>query len=236
MSVDEAIAFFKKDKKRAVAIVVIALLILALIIYGIYRLFKLIHVKQATDEQMFAAVTNTIIDNLEGGYYNPNTTNLNDADYSTSGETMFGIDRANGGSLNTGDAGVQFWNLIDTDRQANPSVWKWLYRGGALEGQLRDLTVQIMEPEYQSLAARYLNTAAIDLVHSDNGLLLHFIYATWNGSGFFKKFATKINDAVANGTTDIGQLRQIALDSRTQDPNKIIYQQGPKITPLIMTA
>jgi hypothetical protein len=232
MSVDEAIAFFKKDKKRAVAIVVIALLILALIIYGIYRLFKLIHVKQATDEQMFAAVTNTIIDNLEGGYANPQTMNLG-PQYSTSGETMFGIDRLNGGSINTSDAGVQFWNLIDNTRDTS---WVWNYKGGAIAGQLKDLTLQMMEPEYQSLAARYLDTAAIDLVHSDNGLLLHFIYATWNGPGWFKKFADAINDAVSNGTTDIGQLRQIALDSRTQSGNILISQEGPKITPLIMTA
>jgi len=194
----------------------------------------------AVDKNRFKTVTNIVIDKLEGGYFNPNWHNVGDSRYSNSGETMFGIDRKAGGSLNDTVAGKQFWSIIDKNK--TPQVWKWNYKGGALAAQLKDLTSEIMYPQYESLANRYLTPQTKAIVDSDNRLLFHFIYAAWNGSGWFKKFATDMNQAVASGSTNSDKLVQVALDSRTKEglrpgsaPNSLVAQGGNKIAGFINT-
>lgn len=194
----------------------------------------------SVDKNRFKTVTNIVIDKLEGGYYNPTWHNVGDSRYGNSGETMFGIDRKAGGTLNDTIAGKQFWAIIDKNK--NPQVWKWNYKGGTLAPQLKDLTSEIMYPQYESLSSRYLTPKAKSIVDSDNRLLFHFIYATWNGSGWFKKFATDINKAVDNGITNTDKLTQVALDSRTKEglkagspPNSLIAQGGNKIAGFINT-
>jgi hypothetical protein len=66
--------------------------------------------------------------------------------------------------------------------------------------------------------------------------MYHFVYAAWNGSGWFKKFARDVSTAVSNGTTDPAILAKIAIDSRTKEglsdgsaPNQLIAQGGKKI-------
>lgn len=166
----------------------------------------------STTQGNFDEMTKLVINKIEGGYYNP------DWHYKKamgrSGETMFGIDRKHGGNLNTSPAGVEFWSIIDKNKSKD--VWKHGYRGGDLENQLRDLVVKIMKPHYTTLSEKYLTSEARQIVNSDNPLLFHFIYASWNGSGFFKKFAEKINKAVKDGVTSREELRDLAIESRKE--------------------
>jgi hypothetical protein len=166
----------------------------------------------STTQGNFEDMTKLVINKIEGGYYNP------EWHYKKvmgrSGETMFGIDRRHGGTLNTSPAGVEFWSIIDKNKSKD--VWKHGYRGGELENQLRDLVVKIMKPHYTQLSEKYLSDEARQIVNSDNPLLFHFIYASWNGSGFFKKFAEKINKAVKDGVTSREELKDLAIDSRKE--------------------
>lgn len=158
----------------------------------------------------FKEVTKKVIERIEGGYYNPSW-HYKPA-MGKSGETMFGIDRKHGGTLNTGAAGTEFWNIIDKNKSR--SVWTHGYRGGALAEKLTDLVVEIMRPHYENLAKKYLSPKSLEVVSSSKPLLFHFIYASWNGPGFFKKFAEDINKKVSQGVTSDEELQDVALDSR----------------------
>lgn len=186
-------------------------------------------------------MTALVIDNLEGGYYHPDMLKdgrVKDFRYSNSGETMFGIDRKAGGSINTTSAGKKFWNIIDT---ANASKnWKWNYKGGPLEDTLKLGASDVMYPGYEKNSKNYLSPDAKQIVDSDNRLLFHFIYGTWNGPGWFKKFAGDINKAVSSGVKDTDKLTKIAIDSRTKEglkpgskPDSLIAQGGNKIAGFI---
>tara|TARA_R110000868_G_scaffold384776_3_gene652396 strand:- start:916 stop:1683 length:768 start_codon:yes stop_codon:yes gene_type:complete len=213
------------------------------------------------DKDKFKSVTKLVIDKLEGGYFHPNMRTANPkkfGSYHRSGETMFGLDRHAGhglyystprksddvlSNLKNIESGVytyktpeskEFWTTIDKANAKNN--WKWLYRGGSLENKLKDLTAEIMLPSYERNAVNYLDAKTREIVETDNRLLFHFIYASWNGSGWFKKFASDMNKAVKSGTTDTNKLAQIALNSRTKEgyktgsaPNSLIAQGGRKI-------
>lgn len=184
----------------------------------------------------FIDSTKLVIDQLEGGYFNPAWHNVGDKRYSTSGETMFGLDRLQGKQETTAK-GKEFWSLIDKNK--SKEVWKWNYKGGNLGNKLKDLAVEIMYPLYSNNAKLYLNDKAKQIIEKDPALLFHFIYATWNGPGWFKKFATDINTAVNNGVTN---LQAVAINSRTKEglkkgsqPNSLIAQGGEKIKKLFAT-
>ena len=186
---------------------------------------------------MFQSVVFQIIDNLEGGYYHPDMLldgRVKDKRYSNSGETMYGIDRLKGGSINNTIAGKKFWSLIDN--AGARSKWRWNYKGGQLEPELKTLAAQMILPLYNNLSNNYLTKKAIEIVNKNAVLLFHFVYATYNGAGWFKKFATDINTALASGILDPMQLIQIALNSRIKEgltkgsrPNSLIIQSAKKI-------
>lgn len=158
----------------------------------------------------FKKMTELVIDKLEGGYYNPNW-HYKSA-MGRSGETMFGIDRKHGGSLNTSSAGIEFWDTIDKNK--NKKVWKHYFRGGNLEQRLKDLVVKIMEPHFNNLFHKYLSPKSQKIVNNSNSLLFHFIYASWNGPGYFQKFAEAFNNAVDDGVTSVSELKKVAIQSR----------------------
>lgn len=188
------------------------------------------------DDDKFEEMTKLVIDKLEGGYYHPDMLTdgrIKDKRYKSSGETMFGIDRKNGGSINTSPAGQQFWKIIDN---ANARTeWSWLYRGGSYEEELKTLVVKMMKPRYDDFSNRYLSKEAQEIVKNDDKLLFNFIYATWNGSGWFQTFAAPINKAVIRGNTDPSTLSTIALNSRLNSSNSLIKQGGGKIQTLFNT-
>lgn len=192
------------------------------------------------DSEQFKKATTLVIDNLEGGYYNPKWHNTKDFRYGSSGETMFGIDRLNGGAINTSEAGKKFWSIIDANK--NPQVWEWNYKGGPQEGILKDLAGQIMQPTYESFAKSFMSPQLRETVEKDPRLLFHFIYAVWNGSGWFLKFSKDIEAAMAKGVHDSDGLVRVAMDSRTKEgytkgspPDSLSKQTGDKINSFINT-
>lgn len=179
----------------------------------------------------FLRLAEIVIDKLEGGYFHPdmltdgrlpNTDRLKRI-YGISGETMMGIDRKNGGSLNTTPAGKKFWALIDS---SNKQKWKWNYKGGSLEPQLRRLAAEILYPHFLKLHNMFLSAKAQKVIARDERLFLHFVYATWNGAGRFREFANKFNSAVQH-TTNKDRLVQIAMQHRL-DRNNSLYAMGVK--------
>jgi hypothetical protein len=191
----------------------------------------------AIAKDKFANITTSVVNKLEGGYYNPLWHGVPKG-FERSGETMFGIDRKAGGALNTSVAGKKFWSIIDANK--SKEIWKHGYRGGSLENQLTSLAIEIMYPEYVRLSDKYLTEKASNIVNSDARLVFHFAYGTWNGAGWFKKFANDINKAINSGVTDTTKLTNIAIASRTKEglkegsnPNEMIAKSGKKIAGFI---
>jgi hypothetical protein len=176
----------------------------------------------------FDKEVNKVIDNLEGGYYHPN---MNSSDMGKSGETMMGMDRKYGADFAQTSAGKEFWKLIDNAEAKNN--WKRNYMGGPLESRLRALVTKMIQPEYERLSNSYLSEEAREIVNKSPNLMFHFIYSTWNGSGWFQKFANKINEAVNDGVTKISDLESIAMKSRKESGNSIIASGGQKISKLL---
>jgi hypothetical protein len=168
----------------------------------------------------FNEMIDKIIDNFEGGYYDPVT--MKSAAMGDSGETMYGMDAKASDMLQT-SAGKQFWDLIHEDKQKNPSCWKLEYDPAKSSGkcsnpslarQLKNLIAQIMKPEYDKLSNQYLTPEAKDIVNSTPELLFNFTYLVWNGAGFFKKFSNVLNDKVKSGIKDPKELAKIMIDYR----------------------
>lgn len=176
-------------------------------------------------------VTVKVIQILEGGYFHPDMMKDGrmkpNALYSTSGETMFGIDRKAGGAINDTPAGRKFWGLIDGAGWAKNA--KWNYKGGALAGELATLAAEIIRPEVEKNFKRYLTPEARAIVNSSPRLLFHFIYGTWNGAGWFKHFASVINGAVKAGETNPANLFDLAIKSRTEIFPKWAGERGRKL-------
>lgn len=176
----------------------------------------------ASGSDDFMTITKKVIDNFEGGYWNhwqckshPYTSMFN-----RSGETMFGLDRKAGNIENISSDGKEFFKIIDDEKKKLGmsefcKKWKWGYRGGELEGKLKDLAAKIMKGQYEKNMSAFVNDEETKKrIESNKGLILHMSYATWNGPGFFKKFARKLKDAVKKGKSN-KELVQIAKDDRT---------------------
>ena len=183
----------------------------------------------------FIDVTKKIINEFEGGYWNPSCSNFSGSKhpsksgiYSNSTETMFGLDRYNG-NIESIPSGKLFFELIDQEKedmgaeQINQKEWKnldnfckkwkWNYKGGELQDKLTNLAALTMEKFYNDNVKSYLNDETKKVIESNRGLLLHFSYATWNGMGYFKKFAKSMNDAVKEGKP-MDELLKIAKKDR----------------------
>jgi hypothetical protein len=120
-----------------------------------------------------------------------------------------------------------FWTTIDNANARKN--WSWNYKGGSQEGKLKTLASRILYPRYEYLANKYLLPDAKKLVESDPRILFHFIYAIWNGPGWFKKFAEKFNQAVLQGVKNRDSLLEVALNSRINSGNSLIKSGGLKI-------
>jgi predicted nucleotidyltransferase len=163
----------------------------------------------------FGTMTNIIINKIEGGYYNPEW--HYQSAMGKSGETMFGMDRIYGKDLFNSGEGKEFWRIIDANKSKD--VWTHNFNGGDLKEKLIKLVTGIMEEEYDKNSSNYLTSEAKKIVDTNNGLKFHFLYACWNGKGFFKMFANKINQAVSDGITDPNKLLSIAINSRLDSPS-----------------
>lgn len=174
-----------------------------------------------------------IIDLIEGGYYHPIMKERNPSKYAVmgkSGETMFGMDREHGRQEEMSSAGKEFWRLIDAEDAKNN--WKHEYvlnDNPNLRNKLIDLSVDIQYPQFLDLSDRYLNDDAKALVMSDPKLKINFLYATYNGSGWFQKFARKFNQKVDEGVRDIKELQDYAIQIRNESGNSLIRRTGKKM-------
>lgn len=188
--------------------------------------------KQPVGQTDFDKIVQDVIDNLEGGYYHPNMTKdgrlKSKGGMGNSGETMFGMDRKHGKGFAQSSAGREFWGLID--KAGASENWDYNYRGGSLENRLKPLVTKMIQPVYDSLSKQYLSDEARKIVQSDPKLTFNFAYATWNGPGWFQKFAKKINQAVEDGITDPEELAKVAIDARLQSGNSLIAQGGRKVS------
>jgi hypothetical protein len=187
----------------------------------------------------FSEVFKNIIEKIEGGYYHPDMVYggrgfpKGSKAMGDSGETMFGVDRKHGGEINNTAEANQFWNIID--KAGASKKWVWDYRGGNLESRLVILAITVMQDAYDRFANRYLSTEAKKIVDSDQGLLTHFGYATWNGPGWFRKFADSINTEVKSGNKDPKKLLRKGLSDRKVASNKLISNSAEKIEQILGT-
>lgn len=181
----------------------------------------------------FADVTKQVIAYLEGGYYNPRYHITGDSRYGTSGETMFGIDKVAGGSINKTKAGIAFWKKIDEAQ--TKTKWKWNYiPSDPLQKDLLDLAVQVMQPVYESNMKAYIADANLQkIIESDGRLLFNFVYACWNGPGWFQRWSKEIKKAYKAGKTDSEDLLKLFVSLRTSSSNSLINQGGNKIKKLV---
>lgn len=209
------------------------------------------------DKNYFTAATVQVIKSFEGGYFHPKMYIKNPnkfSQYGTSGETMFGLDRHAGFDLyykgkrkaksvqdnlkfiESGayeyktPAAKEFWGIID--RADAKNKWKWLDRGFENEDKLTLLASEIIYPEFLRLSDKYLKTdEAKKIVFSDPRLLFHFVYATWNGEGFFKFYANKLLDKIET-TKNLDSIINDQLNFRINSKYSQIRDTGAKMAKL----
>jgi len=193
----------------------------------------------------FAQVTKEVVINLEGGYYHPNMLKdgrVKDQRYGSSGETMYGLDRKAGGpEINSCAPCRQFWGTLDSIGASRS--WKWNYMpGDPLQTTLLNLVVGIMEPLFNKSLNLYVPEKEIQaVIKSDGRLLFNFVYAQWNGPGWFKGWANQIRIAYKNGKTSAEDLLVLFVEKRVDNTgiignksnNSLIAQGGRKIAKIV---
>jgi hypothetical protein len=171
-----------------------------------------------TVDSKWDKITKKVIDEFEGGYWNPKCGHTTKG-MGISTETMFGLDRYNGNIESTPE-GKEFFKLID-DEKTNLGMkqfckkWTWGYRGGELEDRLKTLASEIMKKHYDNNSKNYFSPELKERVESNDRLLMHFSYASWNGSGFFQKFAKSLDDGIKSGKSDEELVKQAISDRKS---------------------
>lgn len=218
--------------------------------------------------ETFKPIVKVVINKLEGGYFHPNMRTNNPEKfgvYHRSGETYLGLDRFAGHDLfystkrkadnvladlsyiednsytYKNEASKQFWQSIDNADAKNK--WSWnSFAPQPLKNKLQNLAAEIIYSRFLTNWKNYLTEKSIKLIEKSPKLIFHFAYATWNGSGWFKKFAADINEATAGGETNISNLITIALNSRIKEglkkgseANSLIKKGGEKIKEIFKT-
>lgn len=168
-------------------------------------------------ELSFNKITQLTIDNIEGGYYNPQL--HYDSGMGKSGETLFGMDRKTGVEFVNSSRGKEFWNLVDQDRKKNPKKWVRYYKlddNPGLKQRLVDIvSSQWLPNEYSKFSNTYIKDSETKkIINSDPKLKFHMAYACWNGSGFFKGFAEHLTNLVKKGIKDTNKLFNAAVQNR----------------------
>jgi len=186
--------------------------------------------------EQFGPMTDIVIDNFEGGYYNPNMLkNFNAKDQAllkSSGETMFGLDRMAGAQLAIYPEWKQFWDVVDNDRLTNVGKWRYNYKGGLIAPKLKRLAAGIMYKWFSYLAGRHILISSMDEIANDQRLIIHFSYACWNGEGWFEKYSKALNDAIKKFPGQKDAIFNESIKARTMAvtklwlPNRAIRQQG----------
>jgi hypothetical protein len=98
-----------------------------------------------------------------------------------------------------------------------------------LYNELRGLVVEMMKPEFNQFSKLFLSPESAAIVSKDPALTFHFVYAVFNGSGWFQRFAKVVNRAVADGNTDPKSLLQLAMQDRVATNSSLMNQVGAKV-------
>ena len=171
--------------------------------------------------------------NLEGGYYHPDMLKdgrVKDQRYKNSGETLWGIDRK---VVETPEE-AKFWAIIDN--YGARKKWKW--NEFPLNENLFKLASQIIKKEFDRLMNKYVSTDLQRVIYSNPLLLLNFVYAVYNGAGWFRAFAEKIQTAYDSGNHDAESLNNLFNALRKNNiglignkyNSSLIAQTGNKIS------
>jgi hypothetical protein len=177
----------------------------------------------------FMKITKRVIDKFEGGYWNPKCGHPT-AGMGKSTETMFGLDRYNGNIESTPD-GREFFKIIDRQKSKMGmssfcKKWKWGYRGGENEDELKNLAASVMKNYFDKNMSTFVKDSKTkDKILNIPSITLHMSYATWNGPRFFQNFARSLEKGVKSGKSD-KELINIAINDRK---NLGIGRQGPVV-------
>ena len=82
---------------------------------------------------------------------------------------------------------------------------------------LKDLVVKNRKASFDRNMSKYVNAETKQKVESIPGLTLHMSYATWNGPGFFKKFAKSLESKIKTGASDKEQIGRASCRERVSD-------------------
>ena len=169
-------------------------------------------------------ITKKVIDKFEGGYWNPKCGHTTKG-MGISTETMFGLDRYNGNIESTPE-GKEFFRIIDNEKSdlgMSKFCKKWFhnYKGGNLENTLKTLAAKIMKHQYDNNSKNYFSPELRKRVEANDRLLMHFSYASWNGPGYFQKFAKSLEGGIKAGKSDEELIKQAISDRK----NTNLYNQ-----------
>jgi hypothetical protein len=95
--------------------------------------------------------------------------------------------------------------------------------------KLRVLAANYIKPFYAKNMKRFLSPEAAAIVNNYAPLTFNFIYATWNGEGWFKRFAKALNKDVEKGNVDPKKLNDLVNDVRFGSGSSLISQGAPKV-------
>jgi hypothetical protein len=163
-------------------------------------------------------ITKQVIDKLEGGYWNPACGHQTKG-MGKSTETMFGLDRYNGAIESTSD-GRKFFKIIDDEKKKGMTnfcnEWKWLYRGGDKEEELKTLAAKVMKNSFDSNMVNFVKSKKLkNKILNNDALLFHMSYASWNGPWFFQQFANSLEKGLNKGLSD-KELINLAINDRSK--------------------
>lgn len=177
----------------------------------------------------FKDAADLVVNNIEGGYYHPDMKKRkppirNIERMGKSGETMYGLDRRWGPKV------PKFWDKIDSLGASN--TWKYnetLKDKPGLSNQLKSILYPEMESIFNRLVKSYLSNESQEIIKKHAPLFFHFVYATWNGSGWFQKWANSFNKEVSKGVTDLKSLEDFVIRQRANSGNSILASTSGKV-------
>lgn len=194
-------------------------------------------------ESLWSDMCKKVIDKLEGGYFFKPAENFDehkcmnhyDPTSESSTETMFGIDRLSG-QWDEKEKGRAFWEIIDQEKvrlgakraylsEPNPPYtwknldkfckkWYHFFDGGDLKEVLYEKACDMMFDTMETNMKNFDDDEDTkNKILSSKGLIFHFVYACWNGSGFFQNWANQMKSAVKDGKT-VDELIDLSFNQR----------------------
>ena len=192
-----------------------------------------------------------MVKQIEGGYYHPAMKKKFPQKfklYGKSGEMLWGIDRAAGGSgdpKNYNGIGSKFWKVVDKHSgygeywtASNVTLsenWdnkSWPYKENAWEhnrhpynNEEKDLLNKYLTMFQIYVMNNYFNGSkhpVRDLIENDGRFKFLYLRACWNGIGHFRNFYKNIRNVYDKGEHDVEKLISLDLKYRKSLGNKLI--------------